>query len=126
MFKEIISDVLVTLIFAIFYYIAIYARNQITKITKEKINNEKVKQNIETANAIVEQAVLSVTQTYVDSLKDSDSFDREAQKIALQKAKDSVNTMFNADIMKTICDNYGDFEEWLVTKIEEVVNKHKE
>ena len=125
MFKEIFSEVLVTLIFAIFSYIVVYVRNQITEITKEKIKNEKVKQYIETANSIVEQAVLSVTQTYVDELKGKDLFSSEAQKTALQKAKDSANAMFNADIVQTICDNYGDFDEWLATKIEETVSKNK-
>lgn len=125
MFKEIFSEVLVTLIFAIFSYIVVYIRNQITEITKEKIKNEKVKQYIETANSIVEQAVLSVTQTYVDELKGKDLFSSEAQKTALQKAKDSANAMFNADIVQTICDNYGDFDEWLATKIEETVSKNK-
>ena len=125
MFKEIFSEVLVTLIFAIFSYIVVYVRNQITEITKEKIKNEKVKQYIETANGIVEQAVLSVTQTYVDELKGKDLFSSEAQKTALQKAKDSANAMFNTDIVQTICDNYGDFDEWLATKIEETVSKNK-
>ena len=125
MFKEVFSEIIITLIVGIISYFVVFIRKQITEFINKKIENEKIKNGLETANNIVEQAVLYVTQTYVDELKGKDIFDAESQKTALQKAKDSAYAMFNDDILEIVQSTYGDFEEWMNTKIEEVVRKNK-
>lgn len=125
MFKEIFSDVIIGIVFGIISYLVVFIRKQISDFLNKKIENENIKNGLETANNIVEQAVLCVTQTYVDELKGKDIFDAESQKTALQKAKDSAYAMFNDDILEIVQSTYGDFEEWMNTKIEEVVHKNK-
>ena len=125
MVKEIFSEIILSLIVGIISYLVVFIRKQISDFLNKKIENEKIKNGLETANSIVEQAVLYVTQTYVDELKGKDVFDSEAQNVALQKAKDSAYAMFNDDISKIIHSTYGDFDEWLNTKIEEIIQKNK-
>lgn len=125
MVKEIFSDVIIGIVFGIISYLVVFIRKQISDFLNKKIENENIKNGLETANNIVEQAVLYVTQTYVDELKGKDIFDSEAQNVALQKAKDSAYAMFNDDILEIVQSTYGDFEEWMNTKIEEVVHKNK-
>ncbi len=125
MFKEIFSDVIIGIVFGIISYLVVLIRKQISDFLNKKIENENIKNGLETANNIVEQAVLCVTQTYVDELKGKDIFDSKAQNVALQKAKDSAYAMFNDDISKIIHSTYGDFDEWLNTKIEEIIQKNK-
>ena len=125
MFKDIFCEIFIALIFGIVSYLIVFIRKQLSGFLQTKIKNEKIKNGLETANNIVEQAVLCVTQTYVDELKGKDIFDSDSQKVALQKAKDSACAMFNDDIFKIIHSTYGDFDEWLNTKIEEIIQKNK-
>lgn len=116
--------VLTPLFIAVSSFIIAFLHKQTTKL-QEKVKDEKVKNLIETANGIVEQAVTAVTQTYVDGLKADGVFDKDAQNIAFNKAKDSIYTLFTNDIVNAIKDNYGSIDEWVATKIEESISKNK-
>lgn len=112
------------LLIAISSFIIAFLHKQTIKL-QERVKDEKVKDLIETANSIVEQSVTAVTQTYVDSLKADGVFDKDAQDIAFNKAKDSIYTLFTQDIINAIKDNYGSLDEWITTKIEESISKNK-
>ncbi len=116
--------VLTPLLIAISSFIIAFLHKQTIEL-QEKIKDEKVKGLLNTANGIVEQAVTTVTQTYVDGLKSEGTFDKDAQNEAFNKAKDSINTLFTQDIVNAIQNNYGDFDEWITTKIEESISKNK-
>lgn len=91
-----------------------------------EIQNEQTKSLVMQAIGIVEQAVLYVMQTYVDSLKRAGSFDKEAQFNALAKAKEKARALINGDMVKAIEDGYGSFDTWLDTRIEQTVRENKQ
>ena len=74
---------------------------------------------------IISQAVISTTQTYVDSLKAQGKFDSEAQNIAFEKTKTTVLTLLAEDAKEFIANMYGDVDLWLDTKIEQIVKETK-
>ena len=92
----------------------------------EKIENEKVRGYVNDAVKVVMTAVTSTFQTYVDSLKKQGKFDREAQKVAFNTARDTALLMLTQDMRDAVTTLYGDFDTWLTKTIEQLVLANKE
>lgn len=116
--------IVIPILIAISSYVIAFLHKQTEKI-KEQIKNEKTKRLIDIANNVVDQAVISVTQTYVDELKVDGVFGKEEQDKAFNKSKNIVYDLLTSEIVETIQENYGDLEKWINTKIEESVVKNK-
>ena len=116
--------VLAPLIIAISSFLIALIRQQTSKI-EGKIKDEKTKRMLEIAETVVSQAVATVSQTYVDGLKKDGIFDTDAQKEAFEMSKDKIYKLLTTDTLQAVQNNYGDVDEWIVTKIEETINKSK-
>lgn len=116
--------VLAPLIIAISSFLIALIRQQTSKI-EEKIKYEKAKRMLEIAENVVSQAVATVSQTYVDGLKKDGIFDTDAQKEAFEMSKDKIYKLLTTDTLQAVQNNYGNVDEWIVTKIEETINKSK-
>lgn len=75
-------------------------------------------------NAIY-NAVAYVNQTFVDSLKESGSFDTEAQKQAFLKAKEAAIETMQASTLKWLEKSYVNLDEWFTVQIESAVKAAK-
>lgn len=116
--------VLAPLVIAISSFLIALIRQQTAKI-EEKVKDDKVKRLLEIAENVVSQSVATVSQTYVDGLKKDGIFDTDAQKEAFKMSKDKIYKLLTTDTLQAIQNNYGDVNEWIVTKIEETINKSK-
>lgn len=116
--------VLAPMIIAISSFLIALIRQQTAKI-EEKIKDDKTKKMLEIAESAVSQAVATVSQTYVDGLKKDGIFDTDAQKEAFEMSKDKIYKLLTTDTLQAVQNNYGDVDEWIVTKIEETINKSK-
>ena len=67
-------------------------------------------------------AVLYINQIYVDALKSSGKFDKNAQKNAFNRAYAEALAMISDESKKIIEQVYGSFDKWLKLKIETSVN----
>lgn len=90
-----------------------------------KIKDEKAAKLLTQATEIVVTAVKSVFQTYVESLKNSGTFDKTAQLEALNKAKAIVTSELTVELKDFIVANYGDLEGWITNQIEASIYKLK-
>lgn len=90
-----------------------------------KIKDEKAAKLLTQATEIVVTAVKSVFQTYVESLKNSGTFDKTAQLEALNKAKAIVTSELTVELKDFITTNYGDLESWITNQIEASIYKLK-
>ena len=90
-----------------------------------KIKDEKAAKLLTQATEIVVTAVKSVFQTYVESLKNSGTFDKTAQLEALNKAKAIVTSELTVELKDFIIANYGDLESWITNQIEASIYKLK-
>ncbi len=90
-----------------------------------KIKNDEAAKILATATDIVTSAVRSVFQTYVEALKKSGSFDMDAQKTALSKAKNVAISQMSEDVKDYIKSNYGSLDAWLTVQIEATINMLK-
>ena len=123
-YEKIIIAIIVIVLLPLITYLISYA----VKFLKEKagqINNQTIKEIVLEAINSVEQAVLFVMQTYVDSLKAAGTFSQAAQEEALKKATETAKKLITENAQAIIEDAYGDFETWLRTRIEQTVRDTK-
>lgn len=92
------------------------------QLINNKIKDEKASKYLTDASNIVLDAVRSVFQTYVETLKNEGSFNKEAQLIALNKAKEIVLSQLSTDTQDYLKTNFGDVGEWILNKIEASIN----
>lgn len=88
----------------------------------QKIKDEKIRNTLTGITQLVERAVRSVFQTYVESLKKSGTFDKEAQLKALSFARTEVMKELNDDAIDFIKSNYGDIQGFITNQIEATIN----
>ena len=106
-------------------FLCAFITKKIGEVTS-RIKNTKVQEYIMAATDVVANAVLTVSQTYVDALKKEGTFTPEAQIIAKAKAIEIATKLITEDGKNAIETVYGDFTEWLNTKIESDVKTNKE
>ena len=92
---------------------------------EEKTKSEKLAQALQHATDVVTQVVTATTQTYVDDLKKSGSFDAEAQQQALNMAKDAAASLITDEVQQLITEHYNSFSDWLLSAIEAAVANNK-
>lgn len=123
--NEILLNILSVVVTAIILPLISMVGGKLINWLSAKIKNEKAGSLIGNATEIVINAVKSVFQTYVDSLKKEGKFDKESQLIALNKAKDVAISQMTEEVKEFIRENYGDLDAWLNTQIEATIDTLK-
>lgn len=106
---------------------AVVVRLLLAKTTqvKAEITNENARNIMDEAYEAISTAVIYTSQTFVDALKQSGSFDVDKQKEALNIAVEKTYEMLSDTAITFIDNTYGDIEEWVITNIEKEVNLNK-
>jgi hypothetical protein len=92
---------------------------------KKKIDNDITDKYLTMLQDTIEDAVLATTQTYVESLKNKNMFDQDAQKQAFKLTYDAVMKVLTDDAKKYIESAVGDLETYITNKIESAVKMSK-
>lgn len=120
------NDILINIISAVVTTVLLplitWAGTKLIQYIGTKVKNEKAVTFLKTATDIVLNAVRSVFQTYVESLKASGAFNKEAQLTALGKAKDIALAQFGDDVKEYLTKTYGNLDGWLTNQIESTIN----
>ncbi len=119
--NEILINIISVLITAVILPLISFAGTKLISWLNAKVKDENAKMQLTVATNIVKNAVLTVFQTYVDSLKASGTFNAQAQSTALLKAKEIALSQMTAEVKEYIIKNYGDIENWLTTQIESTI-----
>jgi len=126
--KQELQTVLVQLLIAILPILSVFIirllnlkSNEIKQHTKNSIFDKY----IDYAADIIKKSVIAVNQTFVDILKEQNSFTPEKQKEAFELAKKKILSMLNEDAKKVLASIYGDLNTFLDSQIEATVNKLK-
>lgn len=85
--------------------------------------NGKLNSYVDIAQGVVEIAVLSVAQTYVDELKKNGEFTKEAHYKAKNKAIEIANELITNDVRNAIKTLYGDVDTYIENLVEKFVLK---
>lgn len=105
-------------------YVVVYLQVKINE-NSAKINNNKIEQYLFATTDVLEKVVLTVNQTYVDQLKQSNSFTEEAQEAAKNMAIEKTMNLLTEESKKAIEMLYGDLTEYLEVSIEALVRANK-
>ena len=120
--NDILINILSVVVTAVILPLISFAGTKLIAYLNAKVKDENAKLHLTSATTIVTNAVLTVFQTYVDSLKKSGSFDANAQVIALNKAKDIALSQMTQAVKDFITKNFGDIDNWLTIQIESSIN----
>ena len=94
-------------------------------LLKQKANSDIALKYLDKAEGYVNDAVLMVKQTFVDSLKSEGKFDAEAQVEAFEQAYATWEQMISDEMKNIISETVGDLDAWVKTKIEAAVIESK-
>ena len=120
--NEIIINIISVVVTSIVLPLISIAGAKLIQFINSKIKNNKAADLLTTATTIVINAVRSVFQTYVEALKKEGSFNKDAQIIALNKAKDIALTQMTDEVKDYLVTTYGSLDSWLDTNIESTIN----
>lgn len=108
----------------------------LTKYLVDYLNVKRDELNAKTENETAEKyttmifdtitkCVIATNQTYVNSLKEQNAFDAEAQKTAFNKTMNAVLEILSEDAKQYIIETTGDLNTYLTNLIEAEVNKNR-
>ena len=120
--NEIIINIISVVVTSIVLPLISIAGAKLIQFINSKITNNKAADLLTTATTIVINAVRSVFQTYVEAWKKEGSFNKDAQIIALNKAKDIALTQMTDEVKDCLVTTYGSLDSWLDTNIEATIN----
>ena len=120
MSQEILNIVL-SVVSLVITGLATWGVTAFTNWLNSKIKDKQLASYLTDVTRIVTDAVMSVYQSYVETLKESGTFGEEEQQVAKNKALEIINTQLTAELRNYINTNYGDIEKWLSNKIETVI-----
>lgn len=120
--NEMLLNIISVVVSAIVLPLISIGGTQLIKLINSKIKNQEASKLLSDATSIVLNAVRTVTQTYVDTLKANGSFNKDAQLVALNKAKDIALSQMSTDVKDFINVNFGDVQLWITNQIEASIN----
>lgn len=101
--------------------LATWVSTFVTSWLSTKIKDKKLQELATKLNDIVLRAVMTVTQTYVESMKKKNAFDEKAQQEALDKCLAIIKTQLTQELRDYVEENYGDLQSYLITLIESTI-----
>lgn len=112
--NEIGTQLIVGIVGIIVSGLSIYVTYLINKWIKDK----DLKEIVLSLNQVVQQAVLTIYQTYVEELKCKNEFTLEAQKLALDRCLSLIKTNIPIKVKTWLEANYEDIDRYLKSLIE--------
>lgn len=91
---------------------------KVKSLINAKIKNEKARALLDSATTVVSNVVKATYQTYVESIKGTEAWTKDAQEKALQNAVTAARSQLSEEVEKYISDNFGDVKTWIKTIIE--------
>lgn len=122
--QEIFDLVLIPLLAIIAKYFIQFVSIKMDEI-KKKQTSEEAKKYLDQVEKAVENCVVATNQTYVESLKNKNAFDAEAQKEAFRMTYEALMATLTVEAKEFLAMAYGDMEVYLKTLIEAKVNTNK-
>lgn len=128
-------DILLDILYAILTGFGVIVAKELISFINKKIDeiqisteikeHDKLNGYIDDAQQVVNDVVLTITQTYVESLKKAGEFNKEAQEEAKNRAVAIATELISEEAKNAINTLYGDFKSYLDVAIESMVNQNK-
>lgn len=115
------NDILISVVSLILTGLASWAVATFTAWMNEKLKGKKSQKYANEALAIVTACVKSTYQTYVEALKGTDLWTKEAQQTAFNMAFNSAREQLSNNVINYITTEYGDIDVYITGLIESVL-----
>lgn len=116
-----ITDIILSCVSIILTALATWGIKKLTDWLNIKIADSKLKSILNDAINTITNIVKAVYQTYVESLKDQNLFDKNAQEEALKRAMEQAKLELSEEIKVFLENNKIDVDSWLKTQIESII-----
>jgi len=121
MWQDIVTKIVIWIVGAIITGVGAFVMNLI----RTKIKNEKAQKILTGALNLISDGVDYTYQTYVEAIKGTNLWDKEAQEKALNDTVTYVKNQLAPKSIEFITENYGDVEQWIKGQIEVAIKKSK-
>ena len=111
---EILTQIIVGIVGILISALGVF----ITYLINKYVKDNNLKTILSSLNTLVQNSVLEVHQTYVETLKKAGNFDAEAQKQALETCLKLVKVNMTLDVKTWLEANYSDIDSYLKSYIE--------
>lgn len=115
------SEVVISVVSVVLTAVASWGIAKLIELINSKISNTQATNILSSAVTIITDVVKQIYQTYVEALKDTNTFDADCQKEALCKALETAKALIPTATQTFIETTYGDFDVWLTTQIESII-----
>lgn len=115
------TEILFSVLGVILTGLASWATTMLIKWLNTKIKNKELAAFAATILTVVNSAVKATYQSYVEGLKGTDAWTKEAQEKALQMALDTAMRELTTDALAYIEQQHGDVKAYIKTLIESVL-----
>lgn len=125
--SSLINEIVYALIIVILPIITKYAINALKTFSDKQIMQTSgyMKECIYKAENIVEDIVVSLNQTIVETTKRNGKWNSEVAKEVKDEAVKKGYELICDSTKQVICDTYNSFDKWLDVQIEKNVNANK-
>lgn len=120
----IIQTVLIPLLIALTGFLVKWINAKANQL-KEKATDDRYFLYIDILQELVTKTVIMVNQTYVDELKKTNSFSKEAQAQAFKMVYETVITSLSEDVYTYLEKIVGDLDDYITVLIESSVKEQK-
>ena len=127
-YKELIPTIIQTILIPLLIALTGFAVKWINAKAnqlKEKATDDRYFLYIDILQELVTKAVIMVNQTYVDELKKTNSFSKEAQEQAFKKVYETVITSLSEDVYLYLEQIIGNLDDYITVLIESSVKEQK-
>jgi DICT domain-containing protein len=124
MLNSAVMVVIIPILGIIAKYIVAFLKSRLTEL-EHRIHNDTLSKYMNIAEDAIATAVISVNQTFVDTMKKQGTFDQAAMEKSFVLAKNKALAIMGASAQNVLEDAYDDIDAWLDSKIEFYVNQNK-
>ena len=127
-FNDVITTALQTIITVTVPLISaliVYGIKKATNWLKSKTENETVDTYLNRAYSMLEDIVVTTTETYVKSLKADGKFDIEEQQKAFEITKSAFEQVASEEIKNAIKTTVSDYDVWVKNTVEAIIANTK-
>ncbi len=103
----------------------VYGIKKATNWLKSKTENETVDTYLNRAYSMLEDIVVTTTETYVKSLKADGKFDIEEQQKAFEITKSAFEQVASEEIKNAIKTTVSDYDAWVKNTVEAIIANTK-
>lgn len=112
------QSIIIKIVSALLAALGAWVLAKVKDLIATKTKNEKARKLLTDATTVVANAVKATYQTYVEAIKGTNAWTKDAQEEALSLAATSARMQLSADVEKYINENFGDVENWVKEQIE--------